>query len=129
MESRELNIAQNHALIYEAIKWFGGLQMASVEQHLVPEPSVQQVQHRVLGTADVQVDGHPLLFKFRIDEDGVVFRIDEAQVVPARSSPLRHGVGFTLIFLAVDDWIEPIVISLFERWFRAAVRFEVLDLG
>ena len=30
--------------------------VAEVVEHLVPEPRVQQVQHRVLGPADVQVD-------------------------------------------------------------------------
>ena len=35
--------------------------MAQVEEHLVPEPRVQQVQHRVLDAADVQVDAAGIL--------------------------------------------------------------------
>jgi hypothetical protein len=32
--------------------------MPAIEQHLVPESRVQQMQHGMLGAADVEVDRH-----------------------------------------------------------------------
>ena len=73
--------------------------MAEVEQDLVPEAAVQEVQHGVLDTADVQVDAacaldrlrrtiggrrtHPIPLRRGLDDDVVADRIDVAQVVPA----------------------------------------------
>ncbi len=86
--------------------------VAEVEQHLVPEPRVQQVQHGVLDAADVQVDAagvvrarrvlaHPVPLDLGVDEPLVVLRVQVAQVVPARAGPLRHRVG--LADVAVVD--------------------------
>ena len=90
--------------------------LAQVEQHLLPHPRVQQVQHRVLDAADVQVDAagvagpgrvgtHPVLLDLGIDEPLVVLRVQVAQVVPARARPLRHRVGLAPVlpgFVTVD---------------------------
>jgi hypothetical protein len=44
------------ALVEQPAERLLELTVAEVVQHLVPEPRVQQVQHRVLDAADVQVD-------------------------------------------------------------------------
>ena len=44
------------ALVVEAAVRLERRGVPEVEQHLVPEPRVEQVQHRVLDTADVEVD-------------------------------------------------------------------------
>ena len=75
--------------------------MAQVEQHLVPEPRVQQVQHRVLDAADVQVDAAGVVgavlagrgpIQYRSfsgsTERFAVRRVDVAQLVPARTGPV-----------------------------------------
>ena len=88
-----LFVAEDHALVHQLLERLLRRHDADVVQHLVPEPRIQQVQHRMLGAADVQVDRQPfLLHLLRIDSSLVVVRIDEAQVVPAASRPLRHRV-------------------------------------
>ncbi len=67
----------------------------------MPESRVQQVQHRVLRAADVQIDAvfaHPIRLGVLADELLVVPVVAVAQVVPARPRPPGHGVG-----LATDD--------------------------
>ena len=68
--------------------------MAEVEQHLVPESRVKQVQHRVLGAADVEVHRHPVVLFVLGDEGAAVVRVNVAQIVPAATGPLRHRIGF-----------------------------------
>ena len=58
----------------------------------MPEAGVEQMQHGVFRAADVEIHRHPVFFLRRIDHGGIVFRIDVAQVVPARAGPLRHGI-------------------------------------
>ena len=67
--------------------------MPQVKKHLVPEARVEQVEHGVLRAADIQIDRHPVALLGRIDQCLVVRGVEEAQVVPARPRPLRHGVG------------------------------------
>ena len=86
------------------------------------------MQHGVLGAADVQIDGHPGFFDRRIDRRAVVLRIEEAQIVPARTGPLRHGVGFALIAFAVDHRVEPLGGRFIERRLGSAVRLEVFEV-
>ena len=47
---------QDVALVEQPLERLGRRHVAEVEQHLVPEARVQQVQHRVLDAADVEVD-------------------------------------------------------------------------
>ena len=67
------------ALVEQPAERLLGADVAQVVQHLVPEPGVQQVQHRVLHAADVQVDAA------RVAGPGRVL----AQPVVARSSGRR----------------------------------------
>ena len=59
--------------------------LAQVEQHLVPEPRVQQVQHGVLAAAHVQVNAgaQPVALRVTAGEANRVLCVGEAQVVPA----------------------------------------------
>ena len=78
----------------------------------MPESCIEEVENCVLGTTDVKVNRHPVVFSFLWTESIVVFRIKVAQVIPAASPPLRHCVCFALrIFsalraLAVDPGID-----------------------
>ena len=49
-------LAEDEALVDEFLEWLGRADMAEVEQHLVPEACVKQVQDRMLGAADIEVD-------------------------------------------------------------------------
>src|SRR6185295_12462004 len=49
-------LAENEALIYQPLKRLGRGDMTKVEQDLMPNAGVEQVQHGVLGTADVEID-------------------------------------------------------------------------
>ncbi len=67
----------------ELAEWLRRRDEACIEEHLVPEARVEQVEHRVLGAADVEIDGHPVLLELRVDQYIVVYGIDEAQKIPA----------------------------------------------
>ena len=67
---------------------------ADVEEYLVPKPRIQQMQHGMLTTADVEVHWHPVSFLLRINKTLVILWIDKSQVIPAGPGPLRHRVGF-----------------------------------
>ena len=99
--------------------------MAQVVEHLLPEPGVQQVQHRVLHTADVQVDtagidravlgrarAQPVLLVVRVDEPLAVGRIHVAQLIPAGACPVRHRVGVPPVALRpvanVQGHLDPV---------------------
>ena len=92
-------LAEDQPLVDQLLERLGRGHMAEVEQHLVPEARVEQVQHRVLGAADIEIDharliAAPVGLGLLRDETRGVGRIAIAQVVPARTRPLRHGVGF-----------------------------------
>ena len=60
---RELELAQDHALVHELDERLGRRDDAGVVEHLVPEARVEEVQHGVLGAADVEIDGQPVLLE------------------------------------------------------------------
>ena len=74
----------------------------------MPEAAVEQVEHGVFGTAHVEVHRHPVLFEFLCHKCIAIAGVDVAQVIPARASPLRHGVRLadTLAAVLVRD-LEP----------------------
>ena len=76
----------------------------------MPEAGIEQMQHGVLDSADIQVDGHPVVFGFLAPGFFVIMWIAKAQVVPARTGPLRHGVGLASALFAgfgIDD-LDPL---------------------
>ena len=94
-------------MIDELAERLGVTDIPSIVEDFVPEAGVEQMQHRMLRTADVEIDGHPCRFLFAIDEGVRGFGADESQVVPAGSCPLGHGVGFATISLAVEFDDQP----------------------
>jgi len=68
-----------HAAVYNTF---------NVQRHLTSAQT-----HRMLRAADIEIDWHPITLLRGINERPVVVRIEEAQIVPAGSRPLRHGVG------------------------------------
>mmetsp|Transcript_28863 Transcript_28863/g.97291 ORF Transcript_28863/g.97291 Transcript_28863/m.97291 type:complete len:254 (-) Transcript_28863:1022-1783(-) len=78
--------------MHQLLKGLLGLRHAELVQHDVPEPRVEQVQHRVLRASDVQVDGEPVCILLRRDERVGVLVVGEAKIVPAAPRPLRHRV-------------------------------------
>ena len=86
--------------------------MTEVEEHLVPETCVQQVQHGMLHTTDVEVHttriiravlvrlrAGPVAFILQVTELFRIRRIDVAQLVPGGTCPLRHDVGIAGVLL------------------------------
>ena len=85
----------------------------------MPEAGVEQVQHRVLDAADVEVDAAwivltvrlragagPVALVFQVDELFSVVRVDVAQLVPGGTCPVRHDVGVTAVLLLAIAEIE-----------------------
>ena len=85
--------SQNHSLIEQFLIRLVGVDNAQIVQNLVPETAVEQVKHGVLGTAHIQIDRHPVVFGFNRERRRVVCWVGVAQIVPARTCPLRHCVG------------------------------------
>ena len=48
-------LAEDESLIHEPLERLGRGDVAEVVQHLVPKPFVEQMQHGVLGAADIQI--------------------------------------------------------------------------
>jgi hypothetical protein len=49
-------LAEDEALVDETLERLGRGDVAEIEEHLVPEAGVEQVEHGVLGAADVEID-------------------------------------------------------------------------
>jgi len=58
-------LAEDDALVKEPGKGLGRGDDAEVVQYVVPEARIEQVQHRVLRTADVEVRRAPVRFLIR----------------------------------------------------------------
>ena len=99
-------------LVVQATVRLLGADVTEVEEHLVPEPCVQQVQHRVLHTTDVEVHtariiravflrlrAGPVALILQVTELVRIRRIDVAQLVPGRTCPLWHDVGVAGVLL------------------------------
>ena len=57
--------AENDSLVEQLGEWLALRHDAEVEQHLVPESRVQEVEHRMFGTADVKVGHAPVAERLR----------------------------------------------------------------
>ena len=128
LKARILHFSENHSLIDQFMKWLGMRNEAAVVEYFVPESRIQQVQDRMLSPADIQVDRHPGFFLDGIHDRGCILWIDEAQVVPTRACPLRHGVGFSAVAFPIDGDVEPAIVRFGKRWFGPAVWLVVLQL-
>ena len=122
-------LAENHALVHDLAERLVAGHQAGVVQHLVPEPRIKEMQHGVFGAADVQVHRHPVALQFRVHQAARIAGIDEAQVVPARARPLRHGVGLAARRPAAGriDRVQP-VSGLGQRPLRRTAGPEVLQV-
>ena len=87
----------------------------------MPEAGVEQVQHRVLRPANVEIDRHPRLLDLWIDQGVGVLRVEKSQIVPAGAGPLRHGVGLALVATAIAKHVEPTRRGLVQRRRRLVV--------
>ncbi len=95
----------------------------------MPEARIEQVQHCVFRAADIKVYRHPVLFLRTVKYLIVITRVNESQVVPARSGPLGHGVGLPLAAAAVAV-SDPQPVGGIREWRLTAVtRFIDLKLG
>jgi len=145
---------ENHALVEEFLQRFVGRDEAEVEQDVdacgvrgygsaikicehifaafalhtfVPEAAVEQVKHGVFGTTHIEVDRHPVLFKFLGEEGIAVAGVDVAEVIPAGACPLRHGVRLADTLAAVlVGHLEPFG-GVGERGLSAVTRLVVLE--
>ena len=121
---------EDQALVDQLEEGLCSRNLSQVEQHLVPETGVQQMQHGVLGTAHVEVYSgrlaagfHPVVLNLATHEALSILRIEVAQVIPARTRPLRHGVG--LANGAVRQ-VQP-VLSAGQRRLSVGRRLVVLE--
>ena len=88
---------------------------SQVKEDLLPEACVEQVENCVLNTADVQVGAtadlalsrpHPVGQVLLRGKSSGVRRVGVTHLVPARTGPLRHGVGFTAILLRAVPQVQ-----------------------
>ena len=105
----------------------------------MPEAGVEQVQHRVLDAADIEVHAagmrgavffgrdHPVLLGFGADVAGFIRRVEVTQVVPATAGPVGHGVELAGVFDAVEGDAFPVVAGSAQR--RCGRRVGVVAAG
>src|SRR6202035_1956716 len=100
---------ENDSLIDQALEWLRLRNITEVEQHLLPEACIKQMQDRVLGAANIQIDttrllaAHPVALGLLSHETLIVVWITESQVVPTRAGPLRHDVRLASRFLGITN--------------------------
>ena len=100
--------AENHALVEQFLERLVIGNHPAVMQYLVPESGIQQMQHRMFRTADIQIHRQPVIHELAIGNLLVIMRIQIADIVPAGTSPLRHCIRFTLALHAVNRDIQPV---------------------
>ena len=86
--------AHDKALVEELRERLRRREDANVVQEAMPEARIQQVEHGVLGAADIEVGAAPILERFGRGDVLGVLRVEVAEVIPARTRPLGHGVRF-----------------------------------
>ena len=67
---------QDHPLIEQLPERLLRRDDADVVEHLVPEARIQEVEHRMLRAADIEIDWHPIPLLHGINQRPVVVRID-----------------------------------------------------
>ena len=113
-----IRVGRDQPLVKQLLERLGRRHLPKIKQHLVPEPRIQQVQHRVLRATDVQIHParlgqllreraelldlrplhalpgrqHPRPLRVPTHEPVRVLRIAIPQVIPARARPPRHRV-------------------------------------
>ena len=126
-----VGVRLDHALVEQLVERFHGVDVAEVEQHLVPEAGVQQVQHGVFDAADVQVHAaglagglvvvrtHPVVELVLLHHVLGVGRVEVTHVVPAGAGPVRHGVGVAVVGLLavaqVELDLDPVLVAAQRR--------------
>ena len=124
-----VGVGLDHALVEQLVERLGRVHIAQVEQHLVPEARVQQVEHRVLDAADVQVHAagtavaavraHPVVVLVLLHHVLGVGRVEVAHVVPAGAGPVRHRVRVTIVGLRalaqVHRDLDPLLVAAQRR--------------
>jgi hypothetical protein len=100
---------EDHALVHKLLKRLRVLGVPQIEKHLMPESRVQQMEHRVLGPANVQVHRHPILVELGTERLLAVLRIEETEVIPARPGPLGHGVRLARVPPTILLEVPPIL--------------------
>ena len=99
----------------------------------MPETAIKQVKYCMFCTTDIQIDWHPIIFRLNREWRRIICRVGVTKVIPARTSPLRHRIGFvtttTTIFVGHIEPISSIcqrrfacVARLIFRQFRQSVR-------
>jgi hypothetical protein len=58
----------------------------------MPETGIEEMEYGVLSSSDVFIDHSPVFECFTARESLMILGVHIAEIVPARSSPLRHRV-------------------------------------
>ncbi len=86
--------SQDHPLVDQFCVRLVDRTHADVVEELGPEARVEQVPDSMLRPTEIEVDRHPVLRQFWIDQSFIVPGIDEAQEIGARTSTAGHRIEF-----------------------------------
>lgn len=92
----------------EFLERFFGLEDTFVMEELMPETSIKKMKNGMFSTANIDIDRKPMIKQFFVTDFILIMRIDVTGIIPARTSPLRPCIGFTLSFLSVKGYIDPV---------------------
>jgi hypothetical protein len=75
----------------------------------MPETSIEEMKYGMLSTANIAIHFSPIFHDGRIDDGLGIFWIHIPQIIPARTSPLRHRVGLSFSNEIISEsYIDPI---------------------
>ena len=86
-------VFDDHALGQQVGKRFVVFNKACVTQYLHEETGIQQMQDRMLDTADILIDRSPVINSFFAERGSGVFRVGIPQIIPGRTQEGIHSIG------------------------------------
>ena len=72
----------DHALCEEVFEWFAAFYKSKVAQDFGIKSGVEQMHDGVFDAADVLINGHPFLFRFRREWQFGIFWVAIAEEIP-----------------------------------------------
>src|SRR5713226_7165768 len=81
-------------MVEQLPEWLTEAEQSGVRHHLGPESRVQEVHHRMLSAADIQIYRQPVVHRAPIEGGLALVGIGKSEKVPGRASKSVHCVRF-----------------------------------
>lgn len=88
--------SEDETYISELKKWLITWYNTHIKEEFVPKSCIKEMKNSMLCTTNIAINLSPIFHDRRIHDSFTICWIHIAEIVPARSRPLRHGVGLSL---------------------------------